>query len=143
MFKPLKTKDIKNKKVTSVAAIVFNDKSEILIINLIKRGWDIPGGHVEKIDKDVYETLRREVLEEAFSKIKNIKISTVIRSYSNKEPTYMVIFKAEIDELLEFKGNKESIERKFVKPLQFLKIYSKDNDFDLMNKIIENVIKKQ
>jgi len=40
----------------------------------------------------------------------------------------MVIFKADIVEILEFKENKESLEIKFIKPLDFLKIYSKDNN---------------
>jgi len=36
LFKPLKTKNIKNKKITNVAAVIFNNQKEILIVKLKK-----------------------------------------------------------------------------------------------------------
>lgn len=141
LFKVLKTKQIKDKKITSVAVVVFNDFKEILTVKLFKRGWDIPGGHVDDKDRDVFQTAKREVMEEACVEIKDCKILTIIRSYFYKEPTYMLILLAKVKKIYEFDKNKESLERKFINPLDFLENYSKNNNVELMNKIIEEAVK--
>jgi len=66
IFKLLKTKKIENKKITSVSVVVLNDSKEILTVKLSKRGWDIPGGHVEDRDRDVFKTAKREVMEDYY-----------------------------------------------------------------------------
>lgn len=40
LFKILKTKEIKNKKITSISVIIFNNFKEILAVKLLERGWD-------------------------------------------------------------------------------------------------------
>ncbi len=58
-----------------VAAIIYNDKSEILLIQSPKWGegklWMIPGGHIE-IGETAKEALRREIKEETGLIINNI-----------------------------------------------------------------------
>lgn len=46
----------------SVAALVVNEKNEVLLINSPKRGWEYPGGMVEP-HESLQEALIREVLE--------------------------------------------------------------------------------
>ena len=48
--------------ITSAFGLIFED-DRFLMTKLIKRGWDIPGGHIEVGEKPE-ETVRREVLEE-------------------------------------------------------------------------------
>lgn len=48
----------------SVAALVTNDKGEILLINSPWRGWEYPGGLIEP-GETFQEALKREVREEA------------------------------------------------------------------------------
>lgn len=130
IFKLLKTKKIENKKITSVSVVVLNDSKEILTVKLSKRGWDIPGGHVEDRDRDVFKTAKREVMEEACVEIKDCKISAIIRSYYYKEPTYMLFLSAKVGKVYKFNKNKESLDRKFINPLDFLESYSSVNNVE-------------
>lgn len=100
-----------------------------------------PGGHVEGGDRNIFETAKREVIEEAYVEIKDCKVSTIIRLYYYKEPTYMLILSAKVGKIYEFNKNEESLDRKFMNPLNFLKSYSKNNDFELMGEIIKNTMK--
>ena len=48
----------------SVAALVTNEKGEILLVNSPWRGWEYPGGVIES-GETFQEALKREVREEA------------------------------------------------------------------------------
>ena len=50
--------------LVSVAALVTNDKGEILLVNSPWRGWEYPGGLIEP-GESFQEALHREVREEA------------------------------------------------------------------------------
>lgn len=50
--------------LVSVAALVTNDKGEILLVNSPWRGWEYPGGLIEP-GETFQEALKREVREEA------------------------------------------------------------------------------
>jgi len=50
--------------LVSVAAIVTNDRGEILLVNSPWRGWEYPGGLIEP-GETFREALKREVREEA------------------------------------------------------------------------------
>jgi 8-oxo-dGTP diphosphatase len=50
--------------LVSVAALVTNDKGEILLVNSPWRGWEYPGGLIEP-GETFQEALHREVLEES------------------------------------------------------------------------------
>ena len=50
--------------LVSVAALVTNDRGEILLVNSPWRGWEYPGGLIE-LGETFQEALHREVREEA------------------------------------------------------------------------------
>ena len=50
--------------LVSVAALITNDKGEILLVNSPWRGWEYPGGLIEP-GETFQEALHREVREEA------------------------------------------------------------------------------
>jgi NUDIX domain len=52
--------DLSNSKISQISGFVMTDTKEVLIIKN-KHGWGIPGGHPEKEDKNIFETLQREV----------------------------------------------------------------------------------
>lgn len=89
--------------ITQVYGICFNNKDEILIVR--KEGgedWIIPGGTPEK-GEIIEETLKREIIEEADVKIKNIRLLGVQKVCPEGKPKdfyYQVRCVCEIDELL-------------------------------------------
>jgi 8-oxo-dGTP diphosphatase len=58
--------------ITTAFALAFSG-DQLLLTNLIKRGWDIPGGHVEAGEMPE-ETVRREVAEETGTKLGQLHI---------------------------------------------------------------------
>ncbi len=63
----------------SVAAFIFNEKNEILLLDHIFRPfyrWGIPGGFLEHGENPV-EAVRREIAEETNLELKNVKLYRV------------------------------------------------------------------
>ena len=50
--------------LVSVAALISNDKGEILLVNSPRRGWEYPGGIIEP-GETFEQALKREVREES------------------------------------------------------------------------------
>lgn len=73
----------------NVSAVIFNDKSQVLIQKRSEQEevypglWGIPGGTVEMKDSSLAEALQREVEEEVGIKIENIKLEK--ENIRNKE----------------------------------------------------------
>jgi 8-oxo-dGTP diphosphatase len=63
----------------SVAGLVVNDKSEVLLVKNPRRGWEFPGGMVEP-GETLQEALLREIFEESGI---NVTISGFIGVYKN------------------------------------------------------------
>ena len=58
--------------ITTAFALAFSG-DQLLLTNLVKRGWDIPGGHVETGERPE-ETVRREVAEETGAKLGQLHV---------------------------------------------------------------------
>ena len=52
------------KHIVSAAAIVINDKNELLLIRGPRRGWEMPGGQVEE-GESLSQAAIRETKEES------------------------------------------------------------------------------
>lgn len=89
--------------IKQVSGICFDNNGQILIARSNpKSRWQLPGGHPEK-DETVTQTLKRELLEEVDTKVKNIKILGVQKVEVPGQPGkthYQVRCVCEIEKLL-------------------------------------------
>lgn len=75
--------------------------------------WTVPGGHPEQGETQ-FETLKREIIEEACVTIKDIKYLGAVEVVENGETYYQLRYTAKVNEILPFKGEWETDERLFV-----------------------------
>lgn len=70
------------KQIVVAAAVVLNHNHEILLINGPKRGWEIPGGRVEK-GESISSAAIRETKEETGIDIEIIKFCGIFQNVKN------------------------------------------------------------
>ena len=104
--------ELKGEKYTQVSGYIFNDKNQLLIVKGGKI-WTVPGGHPEQGETQ-FETLKREIIEEACVTIKDIKYLGAVEVVENGETYYQLRYTAKVNEILPFKGEWETDERLFV-----------------------------
>lgn len=99
-------------------------KNKMILVKLDKRGWDIPGGHME-LGETPEQCLAREAMEEA-----SIVGSARLIGYTlvdNREDAYRIpgkypdigvqaFFRMDVDEVLSFQGEFEASDRIFLYP---------------------------
>lgn len=104
--------NLTNERYTQVSGYIFNEKNQLLIV---KNGkiWTVPGGHPE-VGEEKIETLKREIMEETYTTIKDIKYLGAVEVVEDGQIYYQLRYTAKVDEILPFKGEYEINERKFV-----------------------------
>lgn len=102
--------------VSAVICLAFDEEGKLLVVKN-KRGWDLPGGHVEE-GESLLEALSREVMEEACATISSPEIFLTATGTRT-----MVFYTARIKELLPFDPKDETTERLIVSPDKFKEIY--------------------
>jgi ADP-ribose pyrophosphatase YjhB (NUDIX family) len=136
-------------RLQQVYGFLFDDKGNICIVRPSKkRGWRLPGGGLEKEDKDWKATIIREAIEEADIEIEkdSLKIiglikNTPISENCEREVGYALRVVGKISSI---NSQTEDIaeglvnERKFIKPEEFLNYchWGKFGEFQ-MNKVLE------
>ena len=129
-------------QVTAVFAVPFTKEGKLIAVNLFSRGYDLPGGHVDKSEKSPEETLRREVMEEASITIRSLVLSEVIESdYFDDRVSYLLLYAAFVDEMKDFVTNSESSERIEVSVDEFIAQYTV-GDKELTRIAIEHAWKR-
>jgi len=116
--------------------------SKYLIVNHVKRGWDIPGGYV-LTDEDIVSALTREILEETGFKIDNIKLKAI---YSNLQfeivkgiPSTKTIFGFLVDYVSgDFVRNSEIINYQFIKKEKASKYITDKLQLIRFNDLVKN-----
>lgn len=111
-------------EVTGVIAICFTADGKLVAVNIRKRGWDLPGGHVEEGETDPITTLNREVMEEAYMTVTEPQLVEVIQSdYFDDRKSYMLVYAALVDEMLEFVPTDEVSARQAMDVEEFIDQY--------------------
>jgi 8-oxo-dGTP diphosphatase len=112
-------------EMTSTALVLAFDKDRLLQTNLVARGWDIVGGHIEP-GESPEEAVRREAYEEASARLGELHVLGYQRlrllgprlaSYRYPYPdSYQVFYWAQITALDEFIATEEARERALFAP---------------------------
>ncbi|WP_010095525.1 NUDIX hydrolase [Ornithinibacillus scapharcae] len=115
--------------ITSVHGFCFLEDN-LLMVHLNDRGWDLPGGHIEKGEAPE-ECLKREVLEEGYVKGDSIFLGALEVNHQDNPNWneaspyplvgYQLFYKMNINKVLSFKGENESDERMFIHPSEISK----------------------
>lgn len=108
---------------TALAVVFLGD--QFLVTNLVSRGWDIPGGHVEA-GEHPEETVRREVYEETGAELGPVRLLAYQRlrlfgpkpaSYRYPYPdSYQVFYTAQVSVLHDFCATAETSGRDLLPP---------------------------
>ncbi len=109
---------------TAALGLIF-DKNKLLMTRLVKRGWDIPGGHIEQ-GETPEETVRREIYEETAVKVKNLNLFAYEKfilhgeepqNYKYPYPvSYQLFYLGFVDVVDPFSPDKEALARDFFSP---------------------------
>jgi 8-oxo-dGTP diphosphatase len=112
--------------ITAAFGLIFDDDC-FLMTRLKKRGWDIPGGHLEP-GESPQETVRREIYEETAVHVGKLQLlgydkfdihAPVPVGYRYPYPiSYQVFFWGRASSLEPFVATDEALERKLFTPAQ-------------------------
>jgi 8-oxo-dGTP pyrophosphatase MutT (NUDIX family) len=95
------------KHIVSAAAIVINDKNELLLIKGPRRGWEMPGGQVEEGESLSHAAIR-ETKEESGIDIEIIKFCGIFQNVGNSICNTLFLAKPIGGELIQTSESLES-----------------------------------
>ncbi|MFD2116709.1 NUDIX hydrolase [Paenibacillus yanchengensis] len=117
--------------ITSVHSYCFWD-NKLLLVDLLDRGWDIPGGHIEQ-GETTEQCCKREVFEEGYVQgdVTLLGYVTVDHHLNDRwtesspypKIGYQVFYKMDITEILPFAAQFEAAQRIFIQPEQLADYY--------------------
>ncbi|WP_257350982.1 NUDIX hydrolase [Pseudalkalibacillus decolorationis] len=135
-----------SKNVTSVHGFCFS-QGNILLVHVNGRGFNIPGGHIDKGETQE-EAFHREALEEGYVKGKVQYIGAIEVSHENnplfvpggKYPFigYQVFYRMAIEECLPFRRENETTSRIWVEPEEVPYVI---NDHELSILVLKEALK--
>jgi 8-oxo-dGTP diphosphatase len=111
------------KELLSAVFLIAIDGDKILAIEN-ERGWEIPGGHIEKGETHE-EALIREVQEEAGASFRDAKLFSIIGSDNQDKykDTVMLVYVTKNFKLGEFTSSEDAFGREIIEIGEFLKRY--------------------
>ncbi|MBM6618671.1 NUDIX hydrolase [Bacillus suaedaesalsae] len=134
------------KLITSVHGYCFNE-GNILLVKIKDRGFNTPGGHIEK-GESAEDTFHREALEEGYVNGKVTLLGYIEVNHEDNplyEPDgkyplvgYQVYYRMDIHEILPFQGDYEATARIWVEPDLFTNVI---DDHILHRLILEEALK--
>ncbi|MDE8563710.1 NUDIX domain-containing protein [Anoxybacillus rupiensis] len=119
--------------ITSAHAFCFQD-GKLLLVNLNHRGWD---GHMEQGETPT-ECVKREAYEEGYVRGSCFLLGHIVVDHSanpkwdESSPYpkigYQVFYRMDIEQVLDFEGKYESVERIFINPNEVIDYYHDWNE---------------
>ena len=116
------------KMIISSHCIPFTKDGKIIAVNIIGRGIDIPGGHIDD-NETAIEAMQREVREEAQITIANPVLADVWRLTSTNtelglsQKPYLLVYATDVQAINEFIPNNETDKRFTLEPEAFIDSY--------------------
>jgi 8-oxo-dGTP diphosphatase len=123
----------KGEVITSACVTLTEDK-KIVAVDVIGRGIDIPGGHIDPGETAV-DAMRREAFEEAYIKVDAPTLIDVLKVTSDdkrlglEEKPYMLIYAAKVSEIQDFIVNDEISQRLIMTREEFVSNYFANHDY--------------
>ena len=120
--------------VITSACVPLTDNNKLIAVNIIGRGVDIPGGHIDPGETSI-EAMHRESYEEAFIKVGNpvlidvLKVTSPDKKLGLDNKPYMLIYAARVLEVRDFVINDEVSERLVLSQEEFVSSYFADHDY--------------
>lgn len=121
-------------EIITACCVPITDNKKIIAVNVIGRGIDIPGGHIDA-GETALDAVHRETYEEAFIRVYEPILVDVLEVTSsddslgfNKKP-YMLIYAAKVKEVDDFIVNSEVSERLILSPEAFTSAYFADQNY--------------
>lgn len=110
------------------AALVFPWKEEeVLVCDIVGRGWCIPSGRVEPMESS-FEAAHREAVEEAGALLAHVQYIGCYQVKERNEVRWADCYAARIEGLTEIQVVEESTDRRFVTIDQLPEMYHVWND---------------
>lgn len=109
----------------------FTEDGKIIAVNIVGRGIDIPGGHIDG-EETAIEAMLREAREEAQIIVESPILIDVWRLSSTNTQLglsakpYLLLFVTKVKTILEFSPNEEANERLVLDPDEFISKYFGD-----------------
>lgn len=116
----------------SVAALVLNDRNQVLLVNSPWRGWEYPGGLIES-GETFEEALRREIREEAGVEVEILRFVGICKNLEKDIVNIDFVCRYTGGELT---TSEESTEVIWAEPEQALEMIT----FPLTKKRLENML---
>jgi 8-oxo-dGTP diphosphatase len=122
---------------TVSAVVVFPFYRKKLVVVRIKRGIDLPGGHVDSKETNLEQTARRECMEEAAISLTSLKLFGYLESTVtlNGATSYIALFVAAVAELQAMRTHNDAEERLLLDVDEFINCYQGDKH--LMMRLLE------
>jgi 8-oxo-dGTP diphosphatase len=109
----------------------FTTDGKVVAVNIINRGIDIPGGHIDD-NETALQAVQREAQEEAQISVKNPVLIDVWRLTSMNDQLgllqkpYLLLYAADVTSMKDFVPNDEADERLILEPDDFIAKYFGD-----------------
>lgn len=113
----------------SAHCVPLTADTTIVAVNVLGRGIDIPGGHIDE-GETALEAVKREAFEEAGITVTNLALIDVWKLSSSDEKMrglakkpYLLVYVADIESMPPFTPNNEVDERFVLEPQEFVARY--------------------